>query len=228
MGKKNKKKGGDEEPETPRDDDDTPDAVAVDVSDEPPAAKPAASSSAEETTPTISDSVQVSGTSETRHIEEVAYCDICSMPFEFCEWQPLSKKCMERFPEVYKEHYPDVNEEGLQELMGKLWINDDKAKRAQKSKGGGAAAAMTAVATPAAEAGEGGEGAAAPPSPMSKKEKKSKEAHEIVIELNNRNKKKHITVIKVCAPSCSPLRLALPFAAARHCSTSHLLAHFCP
>ena len=203
MGKKGGKKNkGEDEPETPRDEEESP---AVDVSDEPPAAKPAASSStapAEETAPTISDSIQVSGTSETRHIEKVAYCDTCSMPFEFCEWQPLFKKCKERFPEVYKEAFPDVQDEGLEELMGKLWINDDKAKRAQKSKGGGGAAAATAAATPAAE-GEGGEGAAAPPPPMSKKEKKAKEEKEIVIELNNRNKKKHITVIKVCTRSSS-------------------------
>ena len=202
MGKKGgKNKGGGEEAAEK-----TEEAAPVDVSDDKSPAASAAASSGETSAdaPTISDSIQVAGCQETRHIEKVPYCAVCSMPYEFCEWTPLFPKCKEALATTYKDHFPEVDD--LEALMGKLWIADDKAKRAQKSKGGGGGAAAPVPPAADAAAKPAGEGAAADgaaaggeaaPAPPPKKDKKAKAEPEIVIELNNRNKKKHITIIKV-------------------------------
>jgi len=122
----------------------------------------------------------VKGASETRHIASVPYCEVCSLPFEFCEWGPNFKKCKESFGQNYQKHFSDVaGDEELLALMTRLGFEggDEASKKAQKAKksaGDGDAAA-----------GGGGGG-----------KKKEKAPPEIVIELNNRNKKKHITVVK--------------------------------
>jgi density-regulated protein DRP1 len=209
MGKK-KGKGGESARDEPAE---AEEQAAVDVSDAAAAAggekaPAAASSETTEEGPTISDTINVAGTSETRHVPKVPYCTVCSMPFEFCEWTPLFKQCKAKLEDDFREHFPEVDDD-LEGLMAKLWINDDKAKRAQKAKGGGGgAAAPAAPAAPSAGAGgeggggeggggggEGGEGAAAA-APPPKKDKKAKAEPEVLIELNNRNKKKHITVVK--------------------------------
>lgn len=232
MGKKKGKGGGGGEP-TPRDADDKEEEVAgggaeasadAAVPMPPPPAPPAPpssgdaatppaapSSSAGDDDPTMREDLVVKGTSETRHIASVPYCEgallsdaatltaaiachtpligcrshrccpaVCSLPFEFCEWGPNFKKCKESFGQNYQKHFPDVaGDEELLALMTRLGFEggDEASKKAQKAKksaGDGEAAA-----------GGGGGG-----------KKKEKAPPEIVIELNNRNKKKHITVVK--------------------------------
>jgi len=202
MGKKKGKGGGGGEP-TPRDADEKEEEVAGDggeasadaaVPMPPPPAPPAPPSSGDAATPpaapsssaagdddpTMREDLVVKGTSETRHIASVPYCEVCSLPFEFCEWGPNFKKCKESFGQNYQKHFSGVaGDEELLALMTRLGFEggDEASKKAQKAKksaGDGDAAA-----------GGGGGG-----------KKKEKAPPEIVIELNNRNKKKHITVVK--------------------------------
>lgn len=150
-----------------------------------PIAPPSSSSTTDvadgDATMTMRDTMVVTGTSETRHIPSVPYCEVCALPFEFCEWGPLFAKCKESFAENYKKHFPDVGngEEELLQLMTRLGFEggDEAAKKAQKG-------AKKAAAADGAPSGGGGG------------KKKEKAPPEIVIELNNRNKKKHITVVK--------------------------------
>jgi len=160
-----------------------PAAETVDVSDtSAPAPAPKSSGSGGDVAMDLSDTLVVRGTSETRHIKSVPYCEVCSMPFEFCEWNPLFSKCKENFEKNWRKYFPEVDEseEGLADLMSQLGFSggDAASKKAQTSKKAAAA---------------DGEGA---PQPTSKKDKKAKEPSEVVIELNNRNKKKHITIVK--------------------------------
>lgn len=104
---------------------------------------------------------------------------VCSLPFEFCEWNPLFKKCKDNFEQNWKTHFPDVQgDDELVQLMTRLGFEggDAASKKAQGSK------------KPASD--DIGTGGGAP------NKKKEKAPAEIVIELNNRNKKKHITVVK--------------------------------
>ena len=238
----NYEEGGEASADAPQ-----PAAATVDVSDTPaPSGDAKPSGSGGDATMDLSDTLVVRGTSETRHVKSVPYCEgarsrprvysralrppsarpprpatlpglrrtttlhvecvldvleptcimpvlpcavravraatVCSMPFEFCEWNPLFKKCKENFEKNWRKHYPEVDEseESLAELMAQLGFSggDSASKKAQSSKKAAAA---------------DGEGAA---QPTSKKDKKAKEPSEIVIELNNRNKKKHITIVK--------------------------------
>ena len=101
------------------------------------------------------------------------------MPFEFCEWNPLFKKCKETFAQNWSKHFPDVEgEEELLQLMTRLGFEggDANSKKAQSTKKAAAAEDGGAVAAP--------------------KSKKEKAPPEVVIDLNNRNKKKHITIVK--------------------------------
>jgi len=161
---------------------------AVDVSDEAAVTAGAAklaigSGGGDEPTISLSDTLVVTGTSSTRHIPSVPYCEVSSLPFEYCEFSPLFAKCKESFEKNWRTHFPQVDdtEEALAELMARLgFTGGDAASKKAQSSGKKAAPA------------DGD----APAPPMSKKEKKAKEPSEIVIELNNRNKKKHITTIK--------------------------------
>jgi len=156
-------------------------ASAVDVTDEAPA-KPAAAPTPKEDEgegdgPTLRASTVVTGKGETRYIPHIPYCEVSSLPFEYCEFSPLIKKCRENFEKTYKTHYPDVEgEEGLAELMAQLGMTggDAASKKAQSGK---------KPADPNAPAGSSGK-------------KKEQAPAQIVIELNNRNKKKHITTVK--------------------------------
>ena len=102
------------------------------------------------------------------------------MPFEFCEWTPSFKKCKENFEQNGATYFPEVDVEDFEQLMARLGLEggDAASKKAQSSKnksGGGE---------------EGGEKL------MPGGKKKGKPVEEVTIELNNRNKKKHITVVK--------------------------------
>ncbi len=153
-------------------------AEPIDISDDAPAAK-------DESGATMREGIAVAGTSETRHIPSIPYCPICTVPFEYCEWGPQFKKCKEAFQSGWKEHFPEVEgDEALVELMTRLGFEgaaDANAKKAQSSK---KAAADSAAG---GEAGGGGGGS---------KPKKEKAPPCVVIELNSRNKKKHITTVK--------------------------------
>jgi density-regulated protein DRP1 len=104
------------------------------------------------------------------------------MPFEFCEWSPLFKKCKDNFTQNWKVHFPEVDgDDELAALMARLGFEggDAASKKAQSAK---KAQSDDAGGTPVL------------------KSKKEKPPPEIVIELNNRNKKKHITVVKGLEP----------------------------
>jgi len=191
MGKKKNKGGGGEMLKDGEaqdgDEDASSTAAAVDISDEtapvmlPPGST---SASADTETPTLRDTTVVKGREETRHIKLVPYCEVCSLPFEFCEWNTLGSftKCQESFQANWQTHFPDVEgEEALTALMAQLGLDggDGASKKAQKGAKKGAAATDGADAQP-----------------QSKKDKKKQEPAEIVIELNNRNKKKHITTVR--------------------------------
>ena len=99
------------------------------------------------------------------------------MPFEYCEWSPLFKKCKENFQDNWQKHFPSIQgDEELTQLMSRLGFEggDAASKKAQSTK------------KPA-----NADGSAQP-----QNKKKEKSPPEVLIELNNRNKKKHITVIK--------------------------------
>jgi len=154
------------------------DKPTVDAATSAMAPDAAAGTSAEDgEAPAIRAGMVVTGTLETRHVPSVPYCEVCSMPFEFCEWNPLFKKCKENFAENGKKHFPHADgDEELAALMARLGFEggDAASKKAQSSK------------KPAAEDGS---------APQQNK-KKEKTPPEILIELNNRNKKKHITIVK--------------------------------
>jgi len=153
-----------------------PPAYASDAaSKEPPAAPEAGSSVEDQDVPMLR--MVVTGTSKTRYIPSVPYCEVTGLPFEFCEFSPLFKKSKENFEQNWKRYFPQVEgEEELAELMARLGFEggDAASKKAQSTKKSGG------------EDGGGGGGG----------KKKEKAPPEIVIELNNRNKKKHITVVK--------------------------------
>lgn len=48
---------------------------------------------------------------------QCVFVAVCSMPVEYCEWDPQFKKCKVWFAENWKGVYPDVEEDGLLELM---------------------------------------------------------------------------------------------------------------
>ena len=183
---------------------------AVDVSDAGDGPPPAKDAGEEGEGPTISDKVVVKGTAKTRHIASIPYCEsmcchssrpatnavarkcrrshrcacvlfavpVTGLPFEFVEFSPLIKKARANFEENYKTYYPDIEgPEELAELMAQLGMTgvDAASKRAQSGK---------KPADPTA-----------PPQSGSGKKKDAAEK-KIVIELNNRNKKKHITTVK--------------------------------
>lgn len=151
---------------------------AVDVSDVAPAPKEPKEEADASDGPTLSSTIAVAGRKETRHVAAVPYCPISSLPFEYCEFSPLFKKCRENFEANYEEYYPDVEgEEGLAELMASLGMTggDAASKRAQSAK-------KPSDPTAPPQSGSG--------------KKKDAAAAQIVIELNNRNKKKHITTVK--------------------------------
>ncbi|KAL1518561.1 hypothetical protein AB1Y20_002849 [Prymnesium parvum] len=130
----------------------------------------------------------VAGSAQTRNVA-VKYCPVCSAPFEYCEWGPDFKKCKAWFAENWQSVYPDVEEDGLLELMTKLGFEGEADKNAQKAQATKKAAPEPAPEALATEA-------EADPPPETKKEKKKKEAAAIVIELNTRNKKKFTTCIR--------------------------------
>jgi density-regulated protein DRP1 len=182
--------GGDEEGNT------------VDVSDAAPAPPPKKKETAadDEDGPTLRDSVVLKGRSETRHLKSVPYCEVSGLPFEYCEFSPLIAKCRESFEKNYTKYFPDVEEteEALAELMTKLGMIGEKdaaSKKAQSAKKGGGGGG--------GEGGGGGGGG----------KKKKDEVAQVVIELNNRNKKKHITVVKGLEgfPSVDPAAAAKLF-----------------
>ncbi|KAL3929864.1 MAG: hypothetical protein SGPRY_001780, partial [Prymnesium sp.] len=69
----------------------------------------------------------VAGCAQTRNIEVNA-------PFEYCEWGPDFKKCKAWFAENWQQAFPEVEEDGLAELMTKLGFEgelDANTKKAQ-------------------------------------------------------------------------------------------------
>lgn len=112
-------------------------------------------------------------------ISEQSLCDlaVCSLPYEYCEFTPLIKKCRANFEAVGAERFPEVDSpEALADLMSHLGLTggDAASKRAQSAK------------KPASTEDSG----------AASSKKKDAQPAQIVIELNNRNKKKHITTVK--------------------------------
>jgi density-regulated protein DRP1 len=188
--KKNKGKAAEEDPETNQEEEET----TPDVSDGAPPTEKSSSAEtasagasvsgsdaadADADAPSMRAGAVVAGTAETRFIPNVAYCPVSSLPFEFCEWDPQFKKCKANFEENWKTYYPDVEgDEELAALMSRLGFEggDEASRKAQKSK---------KEADPDK-----------PPQAPGKVKDKGQAVREIVIELNNRNKKKHITTVK--------------------------------
>lgn len=154
----------------------------------PPAATPAVASISGNTDPSemLREGMVVTGREETRYIAAVPYCEVCTMPYEFCEWGALFKKCKENFTQNHKKHFPDVEgEEDLVALMTRLGFEggDAASKKAQTSKKQADTSTDSGGGLGGGTGGGGGK-------------KKEKPPQDVVIELNNRNKKKHITVVK--------------------------------
>ena len=108
---------------------------------------------------------------------------VCSMPSEYCEWDPSFKKCQVWFAANYKDLYPDVAEDGLVELMTELGLEgetDDAAKKAQNAK----------------KKPDAPEGAPAAEQQVSAKEKKKDASRQVVIELEKGKGKKKLTVVR--------------------------------
>ena len=166
------------------------DGTAESTMPPPPATTPAvASSTSENADPSemLREGMVVAGRAETRHIASMAYCDVCTMPYEFCEWNPLFKKCKENFELNHKKHFPKVDGgDELIALMTRLGFEggDAASKKAQSSK------------KPADTSTDGGGGSSSGTGGGGGGKKKEKPPPDVVIELNNRNKKKHITVVK--------------------------------
>jgi len=153
-------------------------ADAVDVSDAPPSAPSAPAAKPEEDgeAPTMREGAVVKGRSETRQLELLKYCTVCSLPHEFCEFTPLVSKCRDNFQVAAAELYPDVvGPEQLAELMERLGMTGERDAASKKAQSG-------------KKPSEGG-------APASSKKKEAAPA-QVVIDLNNRNKKKHITTVK--------------------------------
>ena len=157
-------------------------AAAKDDDDEPEKKAPPAptdtDAAADDDDAVGSSKAAVKGGSSTRYIPDVPYCEITGLPFEYCEFHPLIAKARENFEKVYEKHFPGTGEDGLEELMISLGMKGDLDAAAKKAQGG-------KKPKDPSEGGGGGGG----------KKKGGGEA-QIVIELNNRNKKKHITVVK--------------------------------
>ena len=67
----------------------------------------------------------VAGRAETRCIKSLPYCDVCSMPFEFCEWGPLFKKCKENFEENEKVVASEIESEEVKTELSSDLFNMD-------------------------------------------------------------------------------------------------------
>ena len=118
---------------------------------------------------------------ETTRVVDMQYCGVCKCPYEFCEWGPLLPKCKEKITASWDELFPEWGgEEKRLEIMTRWGLEgkaDSNAKKAQSAK------------KPADGGGDGDKLL-----PGGKKKEKVKA--QVVIELNTRNKKKHITVVR--------------------------------
>ena len=118
---------------------------------------------------------------ETTRVVDMQYCGVCKCPYEFCEWGPLLPKCKEKITASWDELFPEWGgEEKRLEIMTRWGLEgkaDSNAKKAQSAK------------KPAEGGGDGDKLL-----PGGKKKEKVKA--QVVIELNTRNKKKHITVVR--------------------------------
>mmetsp|Transcript_2643 Transcript_2643/g.7655 ORF Transcript_2643/g.7655 Transcript_2643/m.7655 type:complete len:240 (-) Transcript_2643:144-863(-) len=159
---------------------------------------------------------------ETR-VRRAAYCAVCTMPVEFCEFGADYAVCKKWFAANWKQVLPDeeakaylglepggeVSPDELVALMTKLGLEgelDDHAKRAQKSGKKTAADVPEPAAVGAGDgfaagsegdgAEQGAEGAAAGGGGGVKKKKGKEASKMVVIELTTRNKRKHITIVK--------------------------------
>jgi len=154
---------------------------------------------------------------ETR-VTRAAYCGVCTVPVEYCEFGPDYKACKKWFAANWRSVLPggeanallgleagdEVSPEALIALMTKLGLEgeiDDHAKRSQKSgkKMGSEPPPPPRAAAEGEDGAAGAEGdaTAAPAEGGGGKKKKGKEmTRAIVIELTTRNKRKHITVVK--------------------------------
>lgn len=104
-------------------------------------------------------------------------CAVCSLPFEHCEFTSIVKKCRANFEVDHPTHYPAIESpEELAELMAQFGMASDGDAASRK--------AQSAKNMPA------------DPRAPSVGQKKEAPPAQILIELNNRNKKKHITTVK--------------------------------
>ena len=61
---------------------------------------------------------------------------VCTMPCEYCEWGPKFKECKEWFSSSCKEIYPDLEEDGLAELMQRFNFVGEADAAASKAQSG--------------------------------------------------------------------------------------------
>ena len=146
-----------------------------------PAEAAAASSSAADEAAPVKELLPPWAKPETTRVVDMQYCGVCKCPYEFCEWGPLLPKCKEKITASWDELFPEWGgEEKRLEIMTRWGLEgkaDSNAKKAQSAK------------KPAEGGGDGDKLL-----PGGKKKEKVKA--QVVIELNTRNKKKHITVVR--------------------------------
>ena len=119
------------------------------------------------------------GEARTTRVVDMQYCGVCKCPYEFCEWGPLLPECKEKITASWDELFPverrgeAARDHDAVGPRGQGRLEREEAQSAKKPADGG-----------------GGEQAAA------RRQGEGEGEAQVVIELNTRNKKKHITVVR--------------------------------
>ncbi|KAK9142376.1 hypothetical protein Syun_011776 [Stephania yunnanensis] len=125
----------------------------------------------------------------------VHYCQVCSLPAEFCEFGPDFEKCKPWLIQNAPDLYPDLLKEASDRDADKVSDQLQSVEISSRGGDGGGAAVAAAVAVAAASSGAS----------ASKQEEvkrlpggkiKKKEKQEVVIEKIVRNKRKCVTTVK--------------------------------
>ena len=67
------------------------------------------------------------------HTRALSRGAVCTLPVEYCEWDPLFGKCKEWLDGgAWKELYPDLDEDGLAEMMTRLGFQATTPSRSER------------------------------------------------------------------------------------------------